>query len=243
MSQNPVAFLSYVRLDDQHEKGRLTELCERLCGELRIQTGEEFRIFQDQDDIEWGQQWQQRLDESLDAVTFLIPIITPGFFKSPSCRGELERFLDREKRLNRNDLILPVYYVTSKVLDDPVKRKTDSLAEVIAARQRSDWREFRFEPFASPLVGRMIEQMAKQIVAALERDQGKAKTAPRRRAAMANSGNCLQTTYSPGRADTSFCTTYRGFAPSGAENRTVDTCGGCTTSWTSFNSYGCAPGR
>ena len=197
MSQSPVAFLSYVRLDDQHESGRLTEFCKRLSGELTIQTGEKFHIFQDQDDIEWGQQWLLRINESLDAVTFLIPIITPGFFKSPSCRDELERFLDREKSLNRNDLILPVYYVTSKILDDPEKRKTDSLAEVIAARQRLDWREFRFEPFASPLVGKMIERMAKQIVAALERDQVKTKPAPPRFAAIANSGNNPQTTYPP----------------------------------------------
>ncbi|MDX8400009.1 MAG: hypothetical protein R8K20_07145 [Gallionellaceae bacterium] len=81
--------MSYVRFDDQHENGRLSEFCERLGGEVRIQTGEAFHIFQDSNDIGWGQQWQQRIDDSLDAVTFLVPIITPGFFKSPACRAEL----------------------------------------------------------------------------------------------------------------------------------------------------------
>src|SRR4029077_1089262 len=116
MSQNPAAFMSYVRFDDEHEDGRLTEFRQRLSGEVRLQTGSDFRIFQDRKDIAWGQQWQERIDESLDAVTFLVPILTPSFFKSEACRGELERFLDREKQLKRNDLILPVYYVNCAVL-------------------------------------------------------------------------------------------------------------------------------
>ena len=45
---------------------------------LRLQTGEAFEVFQDRLDIAWGQAWQQRIDESLDAVTFLIPVITPA---------------------------------------------------------------------------------------------------------------------------------------------------------------------
>jgi F-box protein 11 len=171
MSENPVGFMSYVRFDDKHENGRLSQFCERLSGEVRMQTGEEFHIFQDRNDIAWGQQWQQRLDESLDAVTLLIPILTPSFFKSVACRGELERFLDREKQLGRGDLILPVYYVDCPVLSDETKRKADSLAKIIAGRQYFDWRELRFEPFTSPQVGKAVARMASQICKALERSK------------------------------------------------------------------------
>src|SRR3982751_4267728 len=101
VSRNPIAFMSYVRLDDQDENGRLTQFRERLSGEVRMQTGEAFDIFQDRNDIAWGQQWKERIDETLDAVTFLIPVITPTFFKSPACRNELERFLKREESLGR----------------------------------------------------------------------------------------------------------------------------------------------
>ena len=38
MPQIPMAFLSYVRLDDQHENGRLSEFAQRLSGEVRLQT-------------------------------------------------------------------------------------------------------------------------------------------------------------------------------------------------------------
>jgi len=169
MSQHPVGFMSYVRFDDSHERGRLSEFGERLSGEVRVQSGDKFHIFQDRNDIAWGQQWKHRINESLDAITFLIPIITPGFFKSPACRAELERFLDREAQLQRSDLILPVYYVNCPMLHYEGEREGDRLANIIAGRQYADWRELRFEPFTSPQVARMLAGMATQIVEALER--------------------------------------------------------------------------
>ena len=57
---------------------------------MRAQTGQEFVIFQDRSDIAWGQNWQQRIEEALDAVTLLLVIITPGLFRSPACRAEVE---------------------------------------------------------------------------------------------------------------------------------------------------------
>jgi F-box protein 11 len=178
--------MSYVRSDDEHEHGRLTEFRERLSAEVRMQTGDEFPIFQDRNDIGWGQNWKKRIKESLDGVTFLIPIITPSFFKSPACRDELERFLEREKTLSRDDLILPVYYVDCPLLSDDKKRAKDELAQVVAERQYADWRELRFELFTSPQVGRAFAQLAVQIREALERTAagGKPKAArvTRRRA-------------------------------------------------------------
>ena len=146
----PAAFMSYVRFNDQHDDGRLSQFRERLAAEVRAQTGQEFAIFQDRNDIAWGQNWQQRIDEALDAVTLLLVIITPGLFRSPPCRAEVDRFLDRERALGREDLILPVYYISARQLDDPALRESDEMAAVLAARQFADWRELRFEPFTSP---------------------------------------------------------------------------------------------
>src|SRR5258707_4781094 len=171
MSKNPVGFLSYVRDDDAHERGRLSEVAKRLSGEVRIQTGGKFEIFQDRDDVHWGQQWKDRIEDSLDGVTFLIPIITPGFFKSPWCRAELERFLKRETELKRSDLILPVYYVNCPILHDDEKRNADPLAVIIAERQYADLRELRFEPMTSPEVGKMLAKMAGPIIGGLVTQQ------------------------------------------------------------------------
>ncbi len=178
MARSPLAFMSYVRFEDQHENGRLTQFRERLSAEVRMQTGEEFPIFQDRNDIKWGQNWKDRLDGAIDEVTFFIPIITPGFFKSPYCRQELQQFLEREQKLGRNDLILPVYYVRTPALNDDAKRAADQLAQAIATHQYADWRELRFESFTSPQVGKMLAQMAGQICEALERVQGSSNITP-----------------------------------------------------------------
>jgi hypothetical protein len=168
MDKFSIGFMSYVRFDDEHENGRLTEICKRLSGEVRFQTGEQFNIFQDRFDIKWGQQWRSRIDECLDAGTFLIPIITPRFFKSEHCRYELERFLARENELGRNDLILPLYYVNCSIINDASKRNDDNLAKLISERNYFDWRELRFEPFDSPQSAKMVAKLAMQITEAIE---------------------------------------------------------------------------
>jgi TIR domain/Sulfatase-modifying factor enzyme 1 len=169
--KTPIGFMSYVRSDDAHENGLFADFCSRLCGEVRMQSGDNnFTIFLDRNDIAWGQQWAQRLDESLGAVTLLIPMITSSFFKSEACRGELVRFVEREKQLGRGDLILPVYYVKTPLLDDPKKRSTDELAELIHSRNHIDWRHLRHDSLSSKPAKELLAHMAEQIVAAMERD-------------------------------------------------------------------------
>lgn len=165
--KTPAAFVSYVRFDDQHDNGRLTELCKRISSEVRVQTGDEFPIFQDRNDIQWGENWRTRIKESLSETTFLIPVITPGFFKSTACREELELFREREKQLGREDLILPIYYVSCPQVDDEKARAGDELAQLIASRQFVDWRELRFESLTSAQVGRTLATMAIQVRDAL----------------------------------------------------------------------------
>ncbi|MDO9097742.1 MAG: toll/interleukin-1 receptor domain-containing protein, partial [Candidatus Methanoperedens sp.] len=172
----PIAFLSYVRSDDEHENGRLTQFCERLSAEVKMQTGEEFHIFQDRKDIKWGENWKERIEKTLDGVTFLILIITPSFFTSTACRDEFKRFIEREKKLNRNDLILPVYYVSSPLLDIKEKCAADEIAKIISSRQRVDWREIRFMLPTAPEYGKRLAEIAVQIRESLERVQLKVIT-------------------------------------------------------------------
>jgi F-box protein 11 len=168
MSRYPVGFLSYVRADDQHDGGKLSEFRKQLCGEIEAQTGELFHIFQDRDDIAWGQRWRERIHDCIDAGTFLICIITPRFFKSDSCRDELERFVAREKEIGRNDLILPVYYIDCPALDDEWRREADPLAQLISERNYVDWRELRFEPIDSPSAKKKLAKLATDIRQSLE---------------------------------------------------------------------------
>jgi len=173
MAGQPTAFMSYARFDDEHDDGQLTAFRERLAAEIRVQVGEEFLIFQDHADIAWGQNWQQRIDQALDTVTLLLVIITPGFFRSQHCRAETEKFLDRERQLGRDDLILPVYYVSTPEIDDPGRRDADPLAAKLAERQHADWRELRFEATDSPTVRKAIAHLAARM-----RDASPAPSAP-----------------------------------------------------------------
>jgi F-box protein 11 len=163
--------MSYATFNDAHDNGMLTQLRERLSAEVQAQTGEPFKIFQDRTDIMWGEDWQQRINESLDNVTFLIPIITPSFFKSQHCRAELQRFMQRERQLRRSDLILPIYYINYPPMNDRTKAASDELLQAIIAHQYEDWRELRFEMFDAPIVRRKLAHMAAQISAALERSR------------------------------------------------------------------------
>ncbi len=159
----PFAFLTYVRKDNEHDYGRLSEMFRRLSGEVEMQTGKPFSIIQDVNEIEWGEHWPQWIHDSVNTASLIIPIITPSFFESKTCRMELSRFVEHERELGRNDLILPVYYVSTAVLDDPVRRAEDSLAVLIFDRQYFDWRDLRFEPMTSRLVSVSLAKMAVQI--------------------------------------------------------------------------------
>jgi parallel beta-helix repeat protein len=163
VTDDAAAFFSYVRMNDDHDNGRLSELRQRLSAEVQIQTGTPFPIFQDRNDILWGQNWQRRIDATLETVTLLVPVLTPSFFQSPACRDETERFLRRERELGRDDLILPIYYVSSPLLDDAAARAGDPLATELATRQLADWRELRFEPMTSAVIGKAIAKLAERL--------------------------------------------------------------------------------
>ncbi|MDY7095577.1 MAG: SUMF1/EgtB/PvdO family nonheme iron enzyme [Acidobacteriota bacterium] len=174
-SPAPAAFISYVRRDDEHEGGKLVELCERLAEEVRMQSGEEFPLFVDRKNIGWGEAWKERIDGALDATSFLIPIITPSYFKRKACREELERFAEREKRLREQGLlgptqllILPIYYLRTPLLESEEKRADDPLAQLVASRQRGDWRDLRHEELGSKAVNERLAEFAEQICEALE---------------------------------------------------------------------------
>ena len=171
VSKTPLAFMSYVNDDDKYANGKITQFREHLSRAMKAHSGKPFGIFQDKEDIKWGQQWQERINDALDATLFLIPIITPSFFNSSACRDELERFLKREEKLGRGDLILPVYYFDCPVLNDKEKLKQDTLAEIIAARQREDWRELRHHSFKTRKLSKALEKMARLIMEALEQSQ------------------------------------------------------------------------
>jgi len=166
IERNPVAFLSYVRSDDAHDRGRISELRELLEGEVRMQTGHAFPIFQDRNDIAWGDEWMSRIKGAINSISFLIPVLTPSFFKSKMCREEFDAFLLRERELGIPRLILPIYYVTSDEIEAP-SHMIDDMSNVLRSRNWADWRELRFSPLDLPVTRVEIAKLAQTIKQAM----------------------------------------------------------------------------
>jgi cobaltochelatase CobT len=131
------------------------------------QLGRSFPIFQDRNDIRWGQAWQERIDQSLLEVTFLMPVLTPSFFNSPPCINEFKAFHLKEKQFGFNQLILPVYYVDCDQLAPGYAEKKDPVADALRSRQWTDWRDKRFKNSSDPEVAAALAFMAKEIKAAM----------------------------------------------------------------------------
>jgi CheY-like chemotaxis protein len=172
------AFLSYTRIDDEFFGGAITSLRRAIELGVQVITGDKkFKIFQDIDGIELGQKWRERLDEALSGARLLIPIITPLFFSSDACRDELKKFIRHEKDLGRNDLILPIYFVTTPSLEnpdqedtnDPLAQEIRTLALEINSRQRRDWRPNADLPINNPDVRREVLSLSEEIARAVQR--------------------------------------------------------------------------
>jgi CheY-like chemotaxis protein len=167
------AFLSYTRLDDEFFGGAITSLKRLLELGVQVVTGDRsFNIFQDVDGIEFGQKWKEQLTEAISASKFLIPVVTPLFFQSGPCRDELTQFIEHEKSLGRDDLILPLYFVTAPVLEQPELLKKDALASEIGSRQRYDWRVHAELPPNDPQIRRAVRELAQKIATAMARSAG-----------------------------------------------------------------------
>lgn len=160
-------FLSYARSDDEHEGGIVTNLRDAVASEFRFQTGQDLFVFQDKTSIDLGENWRRKLEDNLDTTNFLLVLLTPSFLRSTACRDELQRFLRREQQLGRDDLVLPVYYATlpSEAADE------DPLARELLQRQYVDWRNLRFQEFASTPVRMAVAGLASAISAAMARSR------------------------------------------------------------------------
>jgi len=173
-AQEFAAFLSYVRKNDEHDHGRITELRRRLSAEVAVQTGENFLIFQDRKDILAGMRWRHRIEASIDGTTLLVAVVTPSFLKSEGCREEVLLFLEREKELRRDDLIIPILYMPTPGLWD----ESDEVAVDLASRQYFDWTDYRFDDPTSGGVLRAVAELAQELVAAMERSTQLGVTTP-----------------------------------------------------------------
>lgn len=166
----PLAFLSYTRKDDDFFGGYITEFRKMLENAVHVVTGDRsFRVFQDVEGIVIGENWQKKLSEVIDKSSFFVPMLSPLFFNSDACRDESEQFLAHERSLERDDLVLPIYFLTCPKLEKPEERSKDGLATAFAARQMYDWRDQANTPIGDPATRTAILGLARAVEGAMGR--------------------------------------------------------------------------
>jgi CheY-like chemotaxis protein len=178
----PTAVLSYTRKDDEFFGGYITAFRKTLESAVHVVTGrEDFRIFQDVEGIVIGEQWQKKLAEVIGSANFLVPMVSPLFFNSEPCREEVALFLAHERQLQRDDLILPVYFLSSPKLEKDEEKGKDPIATELARRQMFDWREKANLPLQEPAARSAMLSLASAVGAAIERvDASRGATPPER---------------------------------------------------------------
>ncbi|MEA2494105.1 MAG: hypothetical protein QOJ29_2016 [Thermoleophilaceae bacterium] len=169
MNDGTAGFWSYVQADDTAEGGRILSLAAQLRAQFRLQTAEDLALFVDRESLEWGTEWQARIDAAIAGTTFFIPVVTPSYFRSAACRRELLKFAREAKRLGLEQLLMPVYWVTVNELESDPESSTDEAIRLVARYQWQDLREVRLEDEASSefrkavsgLAGELAERAAK----------------------------------------------------------------------------------
>ncbi len=154
----PSGFWSYTHRDNDLDGGRIIRLAEAIGNEFELITGEELQVFVDNKSIAWGDLWRIRIDSALDSIAFLIPVLTPRFFKSQECRKEVLTFAIHAANVGLDDLLLPIHYVdVPRLFDNP---GGDEVMALVAQRQIVDWRSLRLEAEDSPKYRKAIHDLA-----------------------------------------------------------------------------------
>ena len=157
-------FWSYVHKDDDADGGRIVRLAHDIVHQYEMLTNDSIHLWLDRDDMAWGNEWQAKIDSSLASVAFFIPVLTPRYFASAVCRGELNTFARRATDLGVGELLMPILYMDFPGLDDDPP--TDELVALVKKFHWVDWRELRFADPNSAEYRIAVSQLAKRLVEA-----------------------------------------------------------------------------
>jgi hypothetical protein len=155
-------FWSYVHADDAAEGGRITDLARHLQAQYEMLTGDALVLFLDRDALKWGDEWRNKVDESLAGIAFFIPLMTPRYFLSAECRRELQFVARVATRAGVQQLVLPLLYVDVQTLHD--EASADDLVKLVRTFQRVDWRELRFADVTSERYRKAVAALAERLV-------------------------------------------------------------------------------
>ncbi len=140
MPSEPFAYISYAAPDNK--EGFVIRVQERIAHELQVQTGEQNLIAWDVVRMRPGNGWSREAQQYTQSARFLIPVISPTYFKNEICKRELEVFAEKETRAGV-PLIFLIYYVEAAEMEAERGAKP-AWADTLRGRETVDMRKFRF---------------------------------------------------------------------------------------------------
>ena len=132
-------FWSYSRGDNDHLENQLTELRQRIAGEVSMILGTDVSMFQDVYDLRTGDKWKDALRGAVSTATFLVPVLSPRYFARAWCREETLTFLAIAKEKGVQPLIFPLRFV-----DGQMPSEDDEVRAALADFQTKDFTQWRF---------------------------------------------------------------------------------------------------
>jgi hypothetical protein len=172
---NTIAFFSYARHDDKAVNGLLSKIRKKLEVEVQAYAGDDdLEVFQDTDDIEPGDEWEQKLRDAIDGSAFFIPVLTPFYFSRPHCRSELDTWLTNYRSPGEIRRIIPIKFLPLGKLEVNANGKPiDKLRAEIDTLQYLDFTAFRNNIGLRGKLSREISSLAQRIVECREGLTGK----------------------------------------------------------------------
>ncbi len=138
-------FVSYSHQDQESSTGGdIRQFAADVVDALEGIHGRTVKLFLDVKDVRWGDDLWSRLDDELQASTFLLPFITPRYLKSEACRREFTEFSEAAQRNGSEQLLLPLVWITPPALrpgalpDPIVERFSSALYLDVTSARRAD---------------------------------------------------------------------------------------------------------
>jgi hypothetical protein len=139
--------------------GHVLELAAQVEKVFQMISTDTISIFVDRKALQWGEEWRSKISKTILGNTFFIPIISPNYLKSPTCRSEFMEFWTSASDSNLKKLLLPIYYQEAGIHDSD-----DEICKIVTALQFEDWRVQKFEDHRSPDYRKLLQKMGNRLV-------------------------------------------------------------------------------
>lgn len=157
------AFLSYARADDR-EFSLVDPLVSKLKSLVKVKSGRDLEVFVDRESIGWGEDWRERLSESVQGATIFIPLLTATYLDRPACRDEFLAFHAKAEVLGVTELLLPILVFKSPLF---TAENPDEIVQIAEALQYECIEEALLGGFESPMWLQCTAKLAEKLIAAL----------------------------------------------------------------------------